>query len=146
MSTQAKKTVVVLGSFSHEGLLTTLKAIGYEGRFFTLDKVGPKTWAKRAAAVQSLQDSNCLGATVIYLHTTLLLRASSREYRAWFEAILKSARSQKTIIFVFQDNLDGIFSKRHSDTREPMTLEQMEDELRTSFESSSVRLKVPRVV
>jgi hypothetical protein len=83
MSKETNKTVVILGGFSHEGLLTSLKTIGYEGRFLALEKVSPKTWAKRAEVIQVLQDSNCLAATVIYLHTTLLLRASQKEYRTY---------------------------------------------------------------
>jgi len=122
-----QKKVVILGGFDHEGLRATLKAIGYEGVSMNLDNVRPKTWRKRAAAIQSLQDSGRLGATVIYLHTTLLLQASRAEYRDAFAAILQSATQQRTIVFVFQDNLDGVFAMRHVETREPMSLREIEE-------------------
>jgi hypothetical protein len=42
-----------------------------------LDKVGPKTWFKRAEQIRDLKESDRLVATVIYLHTTRLLKAST---------------------------------------------------------------------
>ena len=123
------KTVVVLGGFGHEGLQANLKSLGYEQVSLNLDNVTPRTWMKRAAVIKALNESKTLAATIIYLHTTLLLEASKPLYREAFRSILDSAQQSKLIIFVFQDNLDGIFSMRHWQSRKPMTLAELEDEL-----------------
>jgi hypothetical protein len=129
MPTSATKTLVVLGGFSHEGLTAAAKALGYSIVTPLLDRVLPKTWMKRAELIRDLNRSDRLAASVIYLHTALLLKASTPEYREAFLEILKQTRPQRLLIFVFQDNLDGVFSKRHPETKRPMTLEELEEEL-----------------
>jgi len=126
MASNDKKAFVVLGGFTHEGLTTKVEALGYRLVSLALDKVGSKTWIKRAEQLRELRESDRLVAIVIYLHTTLLLKASSQKFRDEFDAILTQARSLKTIIFVFQDNLDGLFTIRHFETRQPMTLEELQ--------------------
>lgn len=132
MSEKAAKAVVMLGSFGHEGLSANLKALGYDLISLKLDDVLPKTWLRRCEVINKLKDSGRLAACIIYLHSTLLLTASEDGYREVFQEILKTLRSTKSIIFVFQDNLDGIFAMRDPDTREPMTMEQMEEALGNS--------------
>jgi hypothetical protein len=139
MSEKRSKAVVMLGGFGHEGFSTTVKTLGYELISLNLNKVTPKTWLKRADVIYDLKNSDRLAATVIYLHTNLLLEASKSQYRDAFMQILQNAQSSKILIFVFQDNLDGIFSMRDWETREILTL----DTLQTIYEtSSSGRMRV----
>lgn len=122
------KTVVTMGGFGHEGLSANTRALGYDLRHLALDRVKPKTWLRRAKVIDDLYTSGHLAATIVYLHTTLLLEASKDDYRQAFEAILAAACNSKTIVFVFQDNLDGIFSMRNWETGEPMTVQQLEQQ------------------
>ena len=121
------KYVVTIGGFSHEGLSANVKALGYELLPMPLDKVQPKTWLKRVGQMDEMVNSRELAATIIYLHTSLLLQASKSEYLSAFFQLINTATKSKTIVFIFQDNLDGIFTMRHWETRLPMTLQQLED-------------------
>lgn len=121
------KTIVMIGGFTHEGIKTSVEALGYQIADLSLDKVTPKTWLKRANFIKQLRESGRLAATVIYLHSPLLLKASTELYRESFLAILNEVRTSKTIVFVFQDNLDGIFVLRHRDNHEPMTLRELRE-------------------
>lgn len=125
------KYVVTIGGFTHEGISTNVKALGYELITMSLDKVRPKTWLKRAQKMDELVNSGQLVATIIYLHTSLLLQASNSEYQSAFSQLIDIATKSKSIVFIFQDNLDGIFTMRHWETRLPMTLQQLEDILET---------------
>lgn len=127
------KQVVILGGFTHEGLNANAKALGYELLKLSLDGVKPNTWLKRAKLLEELANDENLAATIIYLHTTLLLQASKSEYKPAFLEILNQARKSKTIVFIFQDNLDGIFSMRHWQTRIPMTIKELEIQLKDSL-------------
>jgi hypothetical protein len=131
------RTLVGFGGFTHEGITAAAQAIGYQFLSLDLDRRTPNTWVKRAQKLQLLADNGELAGTVLYLHTTLLLKASEAEFRRAFDEILLQARRSKVIAFVFRDNLDGIFAPRHATTREPMTLTQLQAELREAQENYS---------
>lgn len=133
------KKVVFIGGFGHEGVDASLKALGYDGISMALDKVGHKTWAKRADIIHDYKDRGLLAATVLYLHTSLLLKASRGEFRESFLRILSTARQCKMIIFVYQDNLDGVFSRRNGETREPLTVEELDLELAVVAPDAEIR-------
>jgi len=139
MAAKHSKVLMILGGFSHEGIETSIEALGYKLAKPSLDKVTPRTWAKRASTIKELQESGRLAGTVIYLHTTLLKKASTNPYFDTFLAILNEARTSKMIIFVFQDNLDGIFVMRHWDTREPMTLNELRENVEDTGELYNFR-------
>lgn len=129
MTNVTTKSVVMIGGFGHEGLNANLKALGYDLVSLKLEDVLPRTWEKRLGVIETLKDSGRLSACIIYLHTSLLLRASKDRYREVFLQILATTRSAKTIIFVYQDNLDGIFSMRDPQSGAPMTLDRLEANL-----------------
>ena len=129
------RTVVGFGGFTHEGITAIAGAIGYTFLTLELDRRTPKTWEKHAQTLQKLADADDLAGTVLYLHTTLLLKASEPKYRAEFEKILVQAQRSKAIAFVFQDNLDDVFSPRDTETQEPMTVAQLEAELQLAEQS-----------
>lgn len=106
-----------------------------------LNKVKAPTWLKRAKTLEELILSDELTATIIYLHTSLLLKASKKDYQSAFFKILEQATRSKTIVFIFQDNLDGIFSMRHWETRMPMTLKELENELHEAKENKLFRFE-----
>jgi len=122
------KQVVVLGGFGHEGITTNANALGYEILPLSLDGVKPKTWLKRSISIGELFKKGNLAATIIYMHTSLLLKASQDEYKSSFFQILEQAKKSKAIIFIFQDNLDGIFSIKHWQTKKLMSIEELEIE------------------
>lgn len=119
----------MLGGFGHEGLNANLNALGYQLVSLELDNVLPKSWLKRSGVISELKESGRLAGCIIYLHSSLLLMASKDEYRQAFLQILNSTRGSKTIIFVYQDNLDGVFSLRHAETRKPMTFVELQKAL-----------------
>lgn len=145
------KYIVSLGGFMHEGLRANVKALGYELLPMELDKVKPPTWSKRAKVIEELAVSGELAATIIYLHTSLLLQASNSDYQSAFSEILSQCNRSKTIVFIFQDNLDGIFAMRHWQTRKPMKLKQLEqaldemDEYKSSFRYERIQNAITRL-
>ena len=129
------KHVVTIGGFNHEGLSANVKALGFKLLSLKLDGVKPNTWLKRANLIKELIANGTLAATIIYLHTTLLLQASNSEYRAAFIELLTQVAKSKAIVFIFQDNLDGIYTMRHWQSRKPMTIEELEEILENEDES-----------
>lgn len=127
------KYIVSIGGFSHEGLITNVKALGYEILPLKLEDVTPRTWLKRIEIIDRIIESDELAATIIYLHTTLLLQASKNEYSELFSEIIGKVTQFKTIVFIFQDNLDGIFAMRDRETRVPLTLKQLEELLDKAY-------------
>ncbi len=123
------KTIVIFGGFTHEGITASAQALGYRIFPATLDRRTPATWLKHAKRLESLADAGDLAGTVLYLHSTLLLVASQPKYRTQLLEILQQAQRAKVIAFIFQDNLDGIFSSRDLETREPTSLSDLEAEL-----------------
>ncbi len=143
---QMKRTVVaIIGGFTHEGVKTSVDAIGCELMSLGLDRVSLKTWHARAAVLRTLREADELAATVIYLHTALLLKASSDGYRDAFLEILEQGRLPRLIVFAFQENLDGIFSIRHWETRELMTRSDLVAAARTT-ESDYTRTWLERAI
>lgn len=126
MEKRQSRYVAMIGGFGHEGFSTAVKALGYDLVYIKLDRILPKTWLKRASHLQELQQSGRLVTTIFYLHTSLLLLASKSDYFAAFKKILQHARSSKMIMFVFQDNLDGVYAMRHWETKAPMSLAEIE--------------------
>ena len=55
-----------------------------------------------------------------------MLQASNSEYQAAFKELLRQATKSKAIVFIFQDNLDGIYSMRHWQSHKPMTVQELE--------------------
>lgn len=96
------KNVVTIGGFSHEGLSANVKALGFELCTLSLDNVQPKTWLKRANFIKEFSENGNLAATIIYLHTTLLLTASKDEYRSAFFEILNQAVKSKQLYLCFK--------------------------------------------
>ncbi|MDD4296872.1 MAG: hypothetical protein PHC69_07925 [Ruminiclostridium sp.] len=140
------KFVASIGGFTHEGLSANAKALGYELIHFKLDGVKPKTWEKRTNEIKALIESKELAATIIYLHSTLLLQASKSEYRPAFDELLKIVTISKTIVFIFQDNLDGIFTIRHWDTRLPLSLGELEDISNGEFYSDLKEMRIQNAI
>ena len=126
-SIPGKKNVVILGGFGHEGITSQIESLGFNEWSRSLNKVSAKTWLKRASEMEDMHLNGRLAATIIRLHSSLLLKASSSKYRDAFLAILKAAQGSKLIVFIFQDNLSGIFVKRRKDTGEPYTLNDLEE-------------------
>lgn len=133
-----KKIVLGIGGFTHEGFTATIKSLGYEYFPLKFEDVSSKTWLKRLTIIHDLKRTECLVATIIYLHTTLLLKASKSEFYPIFLKILETIHGSKTIIFVYQDNLDGIFALRHWDTKEPMTVDQLDIQLDLELEKIDI--------
>jgi len=126
MKTRNSKTLVMIGGFGHEGITSIADSLGYTISNLSLPSfVQAKTWVKRANVIKDLQKAGNLAATSIYFHTTLLLKASVPPYRDAFLEILNEAKKSKLIIFVFQDNLDGIFGMRRDQNEEPLTLNEL---------------------
>ena len=128
MPSTRKKKLVILGEFTHEGITTTLHSLGITPVHAKLAGVLPRTWRKRARMLQTLRENNELAGVVLYLHTTVFLKAAEPEYSEALFAILEAAEPCRTIAFVYQDNLDGIFSPRQFDTGEPKSREQLQAE------------------
>jgi len=144
MIAPTEKTVVMIGGFGHEGLSAQLKSLDYGLTELNLDNVLPRTWVKRSETLRSLKKSNKLAACIIYLHSTLLLTACEGLYFEAFKRILEELRGLKTLVFIYQDNLDGVFSMRHAETREPMTLQDLELalEINSTDEGSRSRFRL----
>jgi len=125
MSDILNKSFVILGGFDHEGITTTLESHGLTPIHSNLSRVKPATWFKRCEMLKSLRQDGCLSGALLYIHTTLFLKAADTEYITAFFSILDELKVTKSIIFVFQDNLDGIFGMRHWETRKPMSLREL---------------------
>ncbi len=68
----------------------------------------------------------------------MFLQAASDEFVESFFSILESARPTPTLVLVYQDNLDGIFSVRDSLTKAAKTLQEMQEELYSDNELSEI--------
>lgn len=112
MTSTARKAVVVYGGFTHEGISTAVKALGFELRERNLKQIVAKTWEKRISEVRELRENSLLAAAIFYLHSHLYLEVSAPESRELFFRLIDECKHAKSIIFSFQDNLDGEFAPR----------------------------------
>lgn len=129
MASTRHKKLVILGEFTHEGITTTLKSLGITPVHAKLAGVLPRTWMKRAAMLKTLRENNELAGVVLYLHTTVFLQAAEPDYTEALFAIIDAAAPCRSLAFVFQDNLDGVFSPRQLETGEPKSRSQLKVEL-----------------
>lgn len=108
-----RQKVVILGGFSHEGVYATVEASGYSLCKWRLDpNVKPRTWLKRATELDTLISKGELAACVLYLYTSLFLKASEAGYMEALFELIRVMNKVKSIIFVYQDDLDCKFAAR----------------------------------
>jgi hypothetical protein len=121
------KSVVVFGGFTHEGIWTSVKALGFDLIRPDLKRASQRKWKRRIQELQELRQDGSLAAVVVYLHSHLFLEASHDWCQAYFFELLAEAKHVKSVVFAFQDNLDGIFAPRPSPTAEPMSLKEVKE-------------------
>lgn len=129
----------LFGGFSHEGVTSLARTLGFDLREVALRGTRPANWTKHANLVAEAASEGLLAGSVLYLHTTLLLEASRDEYMTSFLEILGSVQRGKALVFIYEDNLRGIFAPRDKLTGRPQTVEDLEAALLQAKEAADDR-------
>lgn len=127
---EQKKTVVILGDFFHEGVSTTATSLGYALERVTLYNRRPKTWRKHISRLAQLRESGHLAAVITYFPTPLLLYTCTEEFLAVWDELVTELEKNKSILFVFEDNLAGIFGIYDYSLGRTLTYQEAEEKLR----------------
>lgn len=119
--TTAKKTVVILGDFLHEGIETSITSLGFQHVKRKLYRVMPKTWLKRVAEIRKLRSADELAAVIVYLRTPVFLYGCKTGFAEAWKALLSELVECHAILFAYEDNLQGEFCYFDNDSGQFLT-------------------------
>lgn len=129
---EQKKTVLILGDFLHEGISTTATSLGYVLENVTLYNRRPKTWRKHISRLVQLRELGNLAAVIVYFPTPLLLYTCTEEFLEVWDELVAELERNKSILFMFEDNLAGIFGIYDYSLGRTLTYQEAEEKLRES--------------
>lgn len=118
------KAIILIGDFVHEGITATISSLGYSLEKKTLYGRIVKTWRKHISHIKDLRESNKIAAIFAYFPTPTLLYTCSKEFLEVWDELLTELEKNKSIIFVFQDNLTGNFGLYNNSLGRTLTYEE----------------------
>jgi hypothetical protein len=98
--------VLILGDFMHEGLRAKIGSLGFVVVSRRLRST-VKNWRKIIALMQRLIDEDRLVAVIGYLPTPSMMVVADAEYDEVRPLLLEQIGRTRSLIFVFEDNLEG---------------------------------------
>jgi hypothetical protein len=104
---EAGPIVMILGTFTHEGLTAKIEALGFSYVSRNL-RSSPKNWSSIAAQVRSLVDEGRLPIAFLYLSSPALLNLAEPVYDVVRDELLTELERTKTLVFVYEDALRGV--------------------------------------
>jgi hypothetical protein len=127
--TTAKKTIVILGDFIHEGIETSIKGLGFQHIKRKLFRVMPQTWLKRIAEIKKLRSSDELAAVIVYLPTPVFLYGCKSGFAEAWKALLSELGDCPAILFAYEDNLQGEFRYFDTNSGQFLTADALEEKI-----------------
>lgn len=105
-----QKTVVILGSFVNDSITTKIHTLGYIYRQKVLFS-NPDNWLRMIEMIQEIRASGNLVAVIIHLTERALFWCSRKEFIDVWKLLLLELKQCKSLIFIYEDNLSGVFSE-----------------------------------
>ncbi len=125
----AKKTIIILGDFLHEGIETSIKSVGFQHIKRKLFRVMPKTWLKRISEIRKLRSSDELAAVIVYLPTPVFLYGCKTGFAEAWKALLSEFGECPAILFAYEDNLQGEFRYFDNNSGQFLTADALEKKI-----------------
>jgi len=99
--------VVLLGTFTHEGLTAKIDALGFSYVNRNLRST-PRNWSSIASQVRHLVDEGRLPVAFMYLSSPALLHIADETYDQARGELVGELERTKSLIFVYEDALRGV--------------------------------------
>ena len=103
---ETEPVVVVLGTFTHEGLTAKAKSLGFSLVLRQLRST-PKNWLNITTQLKDLNDQDRLAAVFLYLPSPSLLHVAEPLFDEVRPHLFDQLERTKTTVFVYEDNLRG---------------------------------------
>jgi hypothetical protein len=103
----ALPVVLILGDFTHEGLTAKAQSLGVQIVSKRL-RSSPRNWQKIADLIHGLVHENRLPLALAYISTPTLLDMARPEYDQVRTSLFAELQRTRTLLFVYEDNLQGI--------------------------------------
>jgi len=127
--TTAKKTIVILGDFIHEGIETSIRSLGFRHIKRRLFRVLPMTWKKRIVEIKKLRSSDELAAVIVYLPTPVFLYGCKTEFTEAWKALLSELGECHAILFAYEENLQGEFRYFDKNAGQFLNADELEEKI-----------------
>jgi hypothetical protein len=110
-ATRPSKTVILIGELTQEGVTTKIRTMGYFYQQKRLVSSLPQNWTVTKKLISELRASGNLVAVFVHLHVGMIYRCTEEFYRREWQELLAEVIQTKSLIFVYEDNLAGIFDE-----------------------------------
>jgi len=110
LSTETTRTVIILSGTVHEAVEDKISAKDYVYKRRSLNS-SVENWAKIVTLIQNLRNSKILIAILAYFTEETLFYTSDKYFDEHWPYILDEITKGPSLIFIYEDNLSGTFSR-----------------------------------
>ncbi|MFC2055734.1 hypothetical protein ACFLV7_15780 [Chloroflexota bacterium] len=131
------KTVVLIGGLVQEGVTTKIKTLGYAYKQKILVSSTPKNWIAAKELLSDLRLSERLVAVFIHLTQGLIFKCNESLYSLEWQDLVDEILRNKSVFFVYEDNLAGKFAHDPWSTANNKTIESANEFIRDLYASNA---------
>lgn len=125
--------IAVLGTFLHEGLTAKIEGLGFTLVVRNLRST-PRNWASISAQIGTLVDQQRLPLVMMYLSSPMLLHIADPTYDDERRELIRQLERTKTLVFVYEDALQGVVTPFPWDIGEPPDDDEATDKPEDGFD------------
>jgi hypothetical protein len=101
---------LLIGNLTQEGVTTKINTLGYRYRNKLLVST-PRNWETIVEIIRRLRENGNLVAVFVHFTPAAIFRAAHPDYEEVWECLLEELAAAGALIFVYEDNLAGEFSR-----------------------------------